>query len=490
MASASQFAIHAVIALLVVRAVAENSEKCLEKFESCQLPSGRVMKKKILKETSLLQHSLVKMQSVQAHQQKVEAGCHTATDGEPCFEGTMWAMQTGISSNPEWYDGLTASSTFEEFQKVLHAGGHSGCAMPCEACHTAKPGELCHAGVTWAKQAGINSNPDWYDGLNSDSSFEEFQQVLHAGEHSECPMPCAEDETMPIESATPANPEPVARVDPAQPVPSDPSMPSLPGWHPISNFVGNPSKPWCTVGKPDPTWVLKQCDGAGDLQVKILSYNLFWWNLFGRRGGNGGSAGKLIRRNFDEDAYDFMALQEADDVRRVLRDAGLDREYGFLAGSGMGLAYRKSQWRVVSKGLQAVTEDRPEQYYGLRNVQWGRAVHRKTGRGVFFANHHGGLPLHTGGICGGEATAYKMLEVIAENAHSGDAIIFTGDFNAGVHTSEIKTLDKHIHRIFTGTAIGGIDHIYSNCGGSKVASARKLGTGGSDHDAIEAVFNI
>merc|ERR1711982_320063 len=149
-----------------------------------------------------------------------------------------------------------------------------------------------------------------------------------------------------------------------------------------------------------------------------------------------------------------------------------------------------SDWKIISKGLKAVTEDRPEQYYGFRNVQWARLRNKRNRKTVFFANHHGGLPLHTGGICGGEATAYKMLQVIAENAHSGDAIIFTGDFNAGVHTSEIKTLDKHIHRIFTGTAIGGIDHIYSNCEKSKMVSARKLGTGGSDHDAIEAVIKI
>jgi len=226
------------------------------------------------------------------------------------------------------------------------------------------------------------------------------------------------------------------------------------------------------------------------MDVKVLSYNLFWWNLFGRRGGNHGSAGKLIRKNFNEGAYDFMGFQEADDVRRVLNDAGLAHKYTFLAGSGMGLAYKKSDWKIISKGLKAVTEDRPEQYYGFRNVQWARLRNKRNRKTVFFANHHGGLPLHTGGICGGEATAYKMLQLIAENAHTDDAIVFVGDFNAGAHTDEIKTLDNHIHRVFTGTAIGGIDHIFSNCEKSKTVSARKLGTGGSDHDAIEAVIKI
>jgi hypothetical protein len=39
--------------------------------------------------------------------------CKTATKGkDKCWGHVNWAMTTGIKSNPKWYPGLTAKSTF------------------------------------------------------------------------------------------------------------------------------------------------------------------------------------------------------------------------------------------------------------------------------------------------------------------------------------------------------------------------------------------
>jgi len=57
--------------------------------------------------------------------------CHTATTGEDCYNGVQWAMREGIHNNPEWYPGLTSDSSFEDFQKVLYRGSHSDCPLPC-----------------------------------------------------------------------------------------------------------------------------------------------------------------------------------------------------------------------------------------------------------------------------------------------------------------------------------------------------------------------
>merc|ERR1711862_627796 len=137
-----------------------------------------------------------------------------------------------------------------------------------------------------------------------------------------------------------------------------------------------------------------------------------------------------------------------------------------------------------------VGEDRREQWYGKRPLAWGRLEHIQTGKTVFFANHHGPLPVNTGGLCGGRATALNIVKMIAQKMKPGDIVIMGGDFNSNARSSEVRELDKHLVRVFTGTAIGGIDHFYSNCGMAKVRGARKLGRGGSDHDAIEAVFEI
>lgn len=59
------------------------------------------------------------------------------------------------------------------------------------ACRTAQEGEPCHAAVTWAMQDGVLSNPEWYEPLDADSTFEEFQSLFHHGRHEAgCPLPC------------------------------------------------------------------------------------------------------------------------------------------------------------------------------------------------------------------------------------------------------------------------------------------------------------
>ena len=75
----------------------------------------------------------------------------------------------------------------------------------------------------------------------------------------------------------------------------------------------------------------------------MLSYNLFWWNLYGVRGGNGESAGHLIKaetvedtallfckttsllspaavfQTFQDGLFDVMGFQECENGIRVLK---------------------------------------------------------------------------------------------------------------------------------------------------------------------------
>mmetsp|Transcript_26385 Transcript_26385/g.48515 ORF Transcript_26385/g.48515 Transcript_26385/m.48515 type:complete len:1069 (-) Transcript_26385:53-3259(-) len=63
-------------------------------------------------------------------------GCRTADPRDECYGHLTWAMSTGINDNPEWYPGLSPHSTIEEFQLVLHQGGHGNCQMPCSPTST------------------------------------------------------------------------------------------------------------------------------------------------------------------------------------------------------------------------------------------------------------------------------------------------------------------------------------------------------------------
>jgi hypothetical protein len=58
--------------------------------------------------------------------------CHTAVEGEGCYEKVKLAMTTGIQRNPELYGNLTDKSTFREFQQYLHDRVPAfDCAVPC-----------------------------------------------------------------------------------------------------------------------------------------------------------------------------------------------------------------------------------------------------------------------------------------------------------------------------------------------------------------------
>merc|ERR1712136_427840 len=124
-------------------------------------------------------------------------------------------MSDGIFSNPEWYEGLTSESTAEQFQEHLALGGHAGCTLPCATTVTTTPtttttttttttsttissttssceplSDECAKAVAWAMSDGIFSNPEWYEGLTSESTAEQFQEHLALGGHAGCTLPC------------------------------------------------------------------------------------------------------------------------------------------------------------------------------------------------------------------------------------------------------------------------------------------------------------
>mmetsp|Transcript_82414 Transcript_82414/g.191430 ORF Transcript_82414/g.191430 Transcript_82414/m.191430 type:complete len:332 (+) Transcript_82414:174-1169(+) len=98
-------------------------------------------------------------------------------------------MTEGIDQKPDWYEGLDKHSSFEEFQGKLHKTPETNCPKPC-LCHTAVKGEKCHDHVLWVLKEGLRVHPDWYQGLSSSSRFEEVQARLHEDNNSNCHKPC------------------------------------------------------------------------------------------------------------------------------------------------------------------------------------------------------------------------------------------------------------------------------------------------------------
>lgn len=223
------------------------------------------------------------------------------------------------------------------------------------------------------------------------------------------------------------------------------------------------------------------------IHLKVLTYNLFWWNLYGVRKGNGASASMLIKNAGD---LDMMGFQECEDPARVLREAGLTEKYNIFPGDGsktsaICMAYHKERWFLLGQGMEVVASDD----LGGRSVQWMRLKHG-SGLTAFFMNHHGPLPVNSGGKCGGPATAFNMLHVLKSHTMPEDVIILVGDFNANGQSQTIQHLEWRLSRVYNGLMGGGIDNIFTNLNGRTVSETSNLGDGGSDHDALSVVFKI
>jgi len=120
--------------------------------------------------------------------------CHTVTKSEKCHEAIVWAKTKGIAEHPDWFKGLNPKSSFDDIQEHFHNDPESDgtCPMPCKGCHTSVEGEACQSAVWWAKHKGVALHPDWFKGLSKSSTYETFQLHLHNDPHAKvkCPLPC------------------------------------------------------------------------------------------------------------------------------------------------------------------------------------------------------------------------------------------------------------------------------------------------------------
>eukprot|EP00931_Biecheleriopsis_adriatica_P031387 TRINITY_DN1840_c0_g1_i1.p1 TRINITY_DN1840_c0_g1~~TRINITY_DN1840_c0_g1_i1.p1 ORF type:complete len:672 (-),score=126.08 TRINITY_DN1840_c0_g1_i1:42-2006(-) len=245
---------------------------------------------------------------------------------------------------------------------------------------------------------------------------------------------------------------------------------------------------WCDGAPAAKLWPAAQ--EGGELAVKILSYNLFWWNLFGIRRGNGNSAGKLIQASMGDKPFDVMGFQECDDGRQVLGPVGLLAEYEMFQGDHAVCVAWKKTWSVLDKGTDDVGEDMKTHYYGKRGAVWVRLKHGASGRTMLFVNHHGPLEINSGGECGGEAVASNIAKLMHRHGKPGDILILVGDFNANSASVTVQEMWARLVLIHTGDSFGGVDNIFGNMDTGSILEKKTLGSGGSDHHAIMATVRV
>lgn len=123
-------------------------------------------------------------------------GPSTGNSTKACWDSVSWALASGVYEHPEWYPGLSGSSSSADFQAQMAQRGQSGCPMPCvESCLTLGPDSgnasvACWEAIQWAKGTGIRDHPEWYAGLNASSSDTDIQSLMAKNKQNGCPTPC------------------------------------------------------------------------------------------------------------------------------------------------------------------------------------------------------------------------------------------------------------------------------------------------------------
>jgi hypothetical protein len=107
--------------------------------------------------------------------------------------GTIYAAKESIPALSAWArQGSQCLNSREvdrgALQQLVHDSGDENGTQE-EACRDAVVGDRCYEMVTWARHTGVQQHPEWYTGLTARSSRQEFQACLH-DLGRDCPKPC------------------------------------------------------------------------------------------------------------------------------------------------------------------------------------------------------------------------------------------------------------------------------------------------------------
>jgi len=166
--------------------------------------------------------------------------------------------------------------------------------------------------------------------------------------------------------------------------------------------------------------------GGESLKVRVVSYNLYWWNAFGQ---NPWKSDHIIRNIKNTLKPDSIGLQECDEPQTIRDRAGLERASKFDGAQGIMVkpgVFRKGD--SGSRDIQATGK------WGPRYVTWVELIDPKSGRTFWHFNTHWCVHNGNGRVCNEEVRyggAKHMLDVIKEKA-SDMPVVITGDFNANL----------------------------------------------------------
>jgi endonuclease/exonuclease/phosphatase family metal-dependent hydrolase len=226
-------------------------------------------------------------------------------------------------------------------------------------------------------------------------------------------------------------------------------------------------------------------------KVKVVTYNLFWWNAFG---SNRWSSGESVLRNIrDNLGSALLGVQECDDPWLVQQSTGYQPASSFAGAQGTfvdgGLFEVSSAAGATGhQDLQATGK------WGPRYATWAQVSHKPTGRSIWHFNTHWCVHSGNGRTCTWETRlsgARNMVDLIREKAGTQggalrDPVVVTGDFNVFNGGVNEAGMQHFLNNGFSLAKYAYVDFVLFSTPHFRAVSSGVGDSAGSDHAPVFA----
>lgn len=161
-------------------------------------------------------------------------------------------------------------------------------------------------------------------------------------------------------------------------------------------------------------------------EVRVVSYNLYWWNAHDRNPWKFQSIADNIKYTLQADT---LGLQECDSPSVIRDRTGYEAVSPFEGAQGV--VVHPGRFRIGRTGARDIQATGK---WGPRYVTWAELTHLGSGRTFWHFNTHWCVHSGNGRTCNSDVRytgAKNMLETIRQEAGSAPVVI-TGDFNAAM----------------------------------------------------------
>jgi len=221
--------------------------------------------------------------------------------------------------------------------------------------------------------------------------------------------------------------------------------------------------------------------GSARPEVKVVSYNLFWWNAHNQNPWKFQSIADNIKDTLQADT---LGLQECDSAS-VIRD-----RTGYEAASpfegAQGVVVHPGRFRVGRTGARDIQATGK---WGPRYVTWAELTDLGSDRTFWHFNTHWCVHNGNGRTCNSDVRytgAQHMLDAIRQEAGSAPVVI-TGDFNAAMGEAGPQ------HFLANGFELAGsnwVDAIFYTKEHWEVISTSTGNPANSDHAPVIATLKM